>query len=544
MIPENWSKLSSNSINAVTREKIQELFTNEAIELPKLKRAGRDQLKVVTNIIELARAFIGDVTTTTTRRLEKIYALRICQSKEIKKVAVRILKNALQNNLLENIKTGINLNAHHTTPTHKFQYSKYYFPEMTELSLNGLIHFLKWTFEQLTAEVFTHEEDAHLTSQETAILTKIKGQWVKFPENIRLAILFNDITRGLKTEYDDENFSFYFLKIYKKSSKRNESETFKLGNIGFGGTVTDVYGIDVNDASDKDALQFVTTYLQNEYDETIQTYRIFLMPLSGNDGGHVTQCITSWIHFNNSDVQVHKEHFEYRKTKDVFPAKGGAVIACLLFSFWRLYYDRRLSSYHTLLESFERTNTAAMIDAYEPDEKNLFPDLVSTGQSKRSKNEIKFDLDALSYLNQSIRLGGRFIGKRAWMIHPMYLMDTLYKAFYLRSVDSISENQITILDHQANFERLSEQVDSLRDELTDQGFFIPRFSYEFSQKTGFDVKPYVEMSKRAFTADGDPTELIKGVPIESSLRVGNPSKIITFNLKKSVRKIKVIVEQF
>ena len=77
LVPENWERISSDALNEESRRKIAELFTEGF--LPKLDRAGRDQIKLVTNITELARAFIGEVTTTASRRLERIFALKICQ---------------------------------------------------------------------------------------------------------------------------------------------------------------------------------------------------------------------------------------------------------------------------------------------------------------------------------------------------------------------------------------------------------------------------------------------------------------------------------
>ncbi len=516
-IPGNWKFIDERILNAESRRKIKELLN----KLPLLERAGRDRIKIITNIVELARAFIGDVTTTTTRRLEKIYALRVCQSRDIRDVSIGILKNATRNELLKRIKERVPQEM----PTQRFEYCKYFMPDMKTLSINGLFHFLKWSFEQLTAESYPFDpEESALEPSEVVVINNMKKLWVMLPVNMRFAILFNDISRVIRLNEWEERFSFHIKDIYKrqvdKLVENNEVEIIKEKS-------RPTYRFSSSRAKtfDVQALSHFWGWNQNEYDEAIQTNRVFLMPLLGNDASHVTVCISNWIQYNNSTFDKDTAFvWQATQTKDVFPANGGAVIASLMFAFWRLYYDRRLSGYHTMSETFDGTNILDMIKPQEKDKVNkeaLIKTLLSAKnlQVKNFKaNPNLKEQDSMECLKGCIRQGGMFAGQPAWMINPISLMDILYKVFYLSPEDLDDNDKVDVKHHQANFDNLKIQIDTLRGELAEQEYFVPRFSYEFSTKTGFEVKKYVKVSSKTVPDEEDSTELVTGVTASSPLR--------------------------
>ena len=92
----------------------------------------------------------------------------------------------------------------------------------------------------------------------------------------------------------------------------------------------------------------------------------------------------------------------------------------------------------------------------------------------------------------------------------------------------------TVLDHENNFRKLSIKIDALRTDLSNKGFFIPRFTYEFSSKTGFDVKRYVTVTDKNVPENEDATELVEGQPVINSINGKRArSNSITENLGKS-----------
>ena len=148
-----------------------------------------------------------------------------------------------------------------------------------------------------------------------------------------------------------------------------------------------------------------------------------------------------------------------------------------MFAFWRLYYDRRLSPYHTLAETFEGTNQSGLINPYLglDETENFIKQAPSATTIGFKASPSLINEDAFNYLGGSIRLGGIFKGGRSWMINPVFLIRSLRDIFY-------SDINGQVPDHESSFQQLSITIDKLRSELAAEGFFIPRFSYEFSEK--------------------------------------------------------------
>ncbi len=541
MIPENWNNISSQSLNMASRKAIGEIF--KIPELKELKRAGRDQVKIVRNIIELARAFVGEVTTVGTRRLERIFALKICKSEDTKDTLIKILKNAIANEIVDHVRTAINTPRRPVAfPAYRFQYSRYFFPKMNELSLDGLIHFINWAFKNL---ISTHSEGSYTPlGNEKSILDDIKSNWVMFPENIRIAILLNDIYYSIDREVGFLNRSFKITNFYSKSEQvKGRALDLSDTNLTLDQSPDLQYGLNLDNSSDR-KLSFFKAWNRNEYHDSTQTYRYFMMPLFSGPSGHITNNIENWMQFNNATLEYDVDNLEFDEDidKDEFPADGGAAIASVMFAFWRLYYDKRLSPYHTLAETFEGTNHNALISLTE--DIDATDDLVIEAKDASDpsfvESPVSKELDAKRYLLNSIRIGGDFKGEKAWMINPIRLMNSLYKVFY-------TDNGSTLADHETNLKGLSTEIDSLRTSLTNDGFFIPQYTKTFSSDTGFDVKKYVTVSNKSAPVLNDSTEVVMGTPVFNSMKrkrtvstSSSSSDIGTLELNKVVKKPKKI----
>ena len=98
------------------------------------------------------------------------------------------------------------------------------------------------------------------------------------------------------------------------------------------------------------------------------------------------------------------------------------------------------------------------------------------------------------------------------------------KARQVRNPRLISWNEVypsyrafkDAIDHEERFNDLSTMIDTLRSEPAARGFFIPRFLYEFSARSGLEVRRFVWTTASSAPADSDPTAIVEGVPVRSS----------------------------
>ena len=91
---------------------------------------------------------------------------------------------------------------------------------------------------------------------------------------------------------------------------------------------------------------------RDENHETTITYRKYLMPLWAGPSGHAHGLMSFLI----NNLELWHIPFSIESQKFRLPT----VVLTMFFLFWRLYYDKRVSSVHTITETYEASIWAYM----------------------------------------------------------------------------------------------------------------------------------------------------------------------------------------
>jgi hypothetical protein len=300
--------------------------TKAAIELlartlGPIDRSRRDQARICTNVTELARAIIGEIACEASRRLEKLFALRLCRSPLLLQKQQELLLAMLA--------------EHEQWLVKKFdkfkwascQYTKYYLGEPNEDDQWPLFATL---LDDATGGVFLKTKFTLSTGAQAKFKT-----WKMLPGPIRCAVLMNDLRK----------VADYVPQPPSRTSMCMPKETL----LPLPGGTDPVYGI--GSAADpllgvlkKSPWGFAWSWSRDEYAIPTRTYRHFLCPLWAGASGHTAGALMFW-------------------TRAIIGPKKGfgltfaqnAAVATGLFTVWRLYFDKRVSANHTLAETFEAT---------------------------------------------------------------------------------------------------------------------------------------------------------------------------------------------
>lgn len=475
-------------------------------DLPKLDQAGRDQMRLVSNIVELARMFIGEVTTNPTRRLERILALGLCQSTKLQNQGAALLRLALDTS---NGKTSVitkitnTLQASGNGPVGaKFQYLRYFYADADTLRINQAVYILERLMKSLVdqADGYTYTLTSTYNDRGDQLWNKVNTAWQKLPKTIQLAIMFNDIRNILKQtnppgDLKYGSYSYDFSQIYDAlASDNGENKSIAVTQTRPIANPPKDFLADGSAGGTKVALkQFKNfwSWNRNEYRSAIETYRYFLMPMWAGPSGHMTGMLKMW----NSFI-IGEENF---------PNDGWATMCSCLFAFWRIYYDRRLSSAHTLVEAYEAmTNEFTMgcanpggslsiefIDKTVADNLNDLYDVLDTALVYPPRNEPAPD-DLVT------------------LVHPIKLMEQLRQRYYVKTQDEASIN------HSTSYAALQTEINRLRDTLVTGDIFLPQFSKEFSSRSAFQVRQYITTQSTGDTvvASVANTSTTQAAPVE------------------------------
>jgi len=170
------------------------------------------------------------------------------------------------------------------------------------------------------------------------LATRCKIAWLRLPPVIRCATLLNE----------------YRVAWNKTSGRNEENERTSMCVPDLGKTLLDAKGTippltyQVKDSADSRHIPHLTTrkadftwsWNRDEYADATITYRVYLCPLWAGASGHTAGGIQFWLH---------------SLLPPDFGDDGAIVVAASLFVLWRLYYDRRITGNHTLVETFEST---------------------------------------------------------------------------------------------------------------------------------------------------------------------------------------------
>ena len=148
---KNWDFFPEDYMAAHTKTAIKKLIDESLLYDPELEpaspaglrriaKSSRDQVRCCKDMTELARAVIGEITTYATRKLEKIYALELCNSDKFLMAQKEFIKCVVIERSEEKIAVNQklqNLFLHcDSNPIKVTDYIYFYFPKLSDLEKN------------------------------------------------------------------------------------------------------------------------------------------------------------------------------------------------------------------------------------------------------------------------------------------------------------------------------------------------------------------------------------------------------------------------
>lgn len=363
----NWNLLEKYK-GPQTLAKIDELFNTYRID-----RSGRDQVRICHNIYELARAFYGEVTSCASRRLEKLLALKLCQSAGLYENQRNMLTE-FYNKHIKSLKDNISNGRFH------MEYCSYYFNGIDWKSNNEKC--ADRVDELICLTINKDYEWRGLLSKECLEV------WNKLPPTIRCAILINDLRKCFGNVGEPERMSMTCDSNFGSYRPSKAAGKDFLPVLGFNGG------------------RFLWSWNRDENHPATQTYRYYLCPLWAGPSGHTGGSLKFWK----------------KMLGDAFDKNGYAItVASSFFIFWRLYFDKRISANHTLTETFEATWCKEITGAFNG---NITPD-------PNQHNNLPPEGDAFQFISYQANLFNRP------SVDPITLFMHLRKVYFRVTDDSM-----------------------------------------------------------------------------------------------------------
>ncbi|OJH34860.1 hypothetical protein [Cystobacter ferrugineus] len=277
-------------------------------------RAFRDQVRVFQNITVAARAIAGEVACAVTKRLEKLFALRLCRSRELldrQAALIELGARAQQNELGQAIEED-------EVFAKSAQYCSYYLPPMARIRSSRGYKSLFFRLTNMAIGKRVLVTDEPVDKEEQRAIEECIAIFRLLPPVIRCAIIIND-TKRVNNQVDHVSPKTFSRVIEKEGggfSVLHEGRPSKY--------VPQIHAM-------------INKWNQDEYSDAVITYRTQLCPLWGGTSGHMHGLMHYW------------------HTACSAPQGTPQVIACSMFALWRLYYDKRITPVHTITETFEAT---------------------------------------------------------------------------------------------------------------------------------------------------------------------------------------------
>ncbi|MCP3097860.1 C48 family peptidase [Myxococcus sp. K15C18031901] len=429
--------------------------------------APRAQVRAFHNIIDLARAILGEVTTQPVKRLDKLLALKLSQSRKLaerQRVLISLYWMRKGAALLKKVDEG-------KATMLGTQYLRYYFGTQLSKLVDGDPKRVRALLEALI-DIALGKSPA---SSEDEALRRCLDIFRRLPPTVRCTMLFNDLRKWMESK---------------------EEQTFVRASLVLGGPLTpnsqgfphlwplDYRAMDpggnppvypVNKST------FLRAWNPDERAPYAMAYRMNLCPMWAGPSGHTVNALIHWTDSLGDDA----------------PADTATVVACSLFLFWRLYYDKRVSAAHTLTETFEATIVAALDKEERKRLKEGFvvepaPPQRRPGRSSGSDGD---ELSGVSLRGSDgpssqgivlpdfddaydlVRACALTSGSAKGAIHPIGLVRTLFRALWRSSAF-------------AAYDDLRFQVDEERERLTRAGYVLQQWSHDGSTESGIAVKSY------------------------------------------------------
>lgn len=457
---DNWERMPG--VDTVTRLSIFSLRKKMA----RLIRAPRDQVRVAHNLTELARAFVGELSTLLTKKVEKILALRLCMSEDLlaaqRSLITRLLK--VRGKYLE--ASAVKFGFGH------WEYTRYYLPKI------GLIEDDKSRLAMFQALLQGALSPHMVVGVKDKLVVECLGQWIVLPPAVCCAILINDFRKF------DRGFDGGIFERARPSCDALKSTVAKSALQGTRLTKSDakkLLAVTCTVARDSGAKghmpatpKLLWSWNREEYEVPVMTYRLHLCPQWGGSSGHTTGALAYWIgalesarksQQSSSNLSSGSRSLVVSSEEDMIAPEDGCVVATSLFMLWRLYYDKRISAMHCMVETLEATLTEPVVGS----EKGIKLSPLVMGD--------EFE-DAWSVF-VSCAVTGKPISrtKRLFGVDPLALMHT---AFRWICGNTRGKKLLSQLDQLLFLE--STQVSS--------SFFLPEWSRETYDVTGTEVRAF------------------------------------------------------
>ncbi|MCU6761186.1 Uncharacterised protein [uncultured Roseburia sp.] len=321
---KNWDSFPAQYMNEETKGKIKAMMdVPRSAGLKNLMKSSRDQVRICRDMMELARAIIGEISTWATKKLEKIYALELCSSPKLLQA---------QRQLIREILPKISLEQHFN-----FIYTEYiyfYLPNLKTLKKDyqwsAFVQLLEDAIESKSKLVYVVPEDPIVCQ----IIENAREQFKKIPPTMRCAMFINYIRKA------------------EGSAVVTRYSLAAVQDLAFLEDQNFLVKCDIREAAGKEFIpELVITekkkallwsWNRDEKHIATMTYRHYLMPLWAGPSGHTTGIIEFYTSRLNKYIKVGAEDIPV-----------SFIILPTMFSFWRLYYDKRISGVHTLAETYE-----------------------------------------------------------------------------------------------------------------------------------------------------------------------------------------------
>lgn len=480
---KNWQSFPEKYMIQATKDKIKVLI-DESMEadpfpgkvspagLNKLTTSNRDQVRCCKDMTELARAVIGEITTYATRKLEKIFALELCgspgllcaQKELIRCVALTRTETGVGvNPKLKEIFMNYRGNAIKTT-----EYIYFYFPLLSRLARQ-----IQWEAFIKLINVYLEEEpqipyESHAKLDDRKLIEECAAAFRGFPAVIRGAMIINAVRKFDKPP----NKHRFTLQLVEKPTRF--WKVAKAPDSGFVPAIT----ADLTDERGKEFQKSILlwNWTRNETDLSTISYRKCLMPLWGGPSGHSAGLIDFY------------QGYLGRRTVNV----GGKempialIIMPSMFTFWRLYYDKRINAIHTMAETFD-----AGLARTPAGEDQIFRQInieaAMADLPLKDEYEDPFELVCgLPYI-------GAVLPNMTGVIHPLRIMKQIEGKHYHSMPGGIQ-----------SIDALDQLIDGLRAGLKRAGFEVPRWA-----------QPINDIDSAATIAESKSNQVFDGFVIRS-----------------------------
>lgn len=503
---KNWDSFPADYMEAETKAVIQRLIqdvmaldpasgTVSPAGLRRLAKSSRDQVRCCRDMTELARAVIGEITTYASKKLEKIYALELCDSDRFLAAQKAFIKTVVllrTEETVERLKLYDLFKACRGNPIVATEYIYFYFPKLADLQRNE-----QWIAFACLINAYLEGDgeipcDKPADEKTTRTIASVLEEYRKFPPVIRGAMIINAIRKFMKPP-NGKRYSLQFL-----------DESWEIVEAPQSSFIPTVPKWRARSAYDRPPRILLWSWMRDEMHPVTAGYRTRLMPLWAGPSGHSAGLLDFYSEYLAEDRFL----FEGR------PMPISMVILPTMFTFWRLYYDKRISAVHTLAETFEGGLSHALaLEDITSGVKTYF-----ALYHQLRLEDIMTKMGALPVYNDPFEAVGRlpFMGVSApnttGVLHPVRVLAQVR----LKHYDTLSAKSGI-----AKIDALDGVIDGLRGSLTAQGFEVPRWAQPITwppenssiagsggsrDSAGLDIRSFRILNVRVF---GQKTELLR-----------------------------------